>query len=53
MRFEKEADMARGNVVSDRRKATQGKVSAEEKIRVVIEELRGGIPVSELCRHRG
>jgi len=38
------------NVVSQIRKATRRKFSAEEKIRIVLEALRGEIPISELCR---
>jgi transposase len=38
------------DVVKQIRKATRRKFSAEEKIRIVLEGLRGEIPVSELCR---
>ena len=38
------------NVVKQIRKATRRKFSAEEKIRIVLEGLRGEIPISELCR---
>ena len=38
------------NVVAQIRKATRRKFSAEEKIRIVLEALRGEIPISELCR---
>ena len=38
------------NVISQIRKATRRKFSAEEKIRIVLEALRGEIPISELCR---
>ncbi len=41
------------NVVKQIRKATRRKFSADEKIRVVLEGLRGEIPVSELCRKHG
>ena len=41
------------NVVQQIRRATRRKFSAEEKIRVVLEGLRGEIPVSELCRREG
>ena len=41
--------MAR-NVVKEIRRATRRKFGAEEKIRIVLEGLRGEIPVSELCR---
>ena len=42
--------MATRNVVREIRKATRRKFTAEEKIRIVLEGLRGEIPVSELCR---
>lgn len=41
--------MAR-NVVNEIRQATRRKFSAEDKIRIVLEGLRGEVPVSELCR---
>ena len=41
------------NVVTQIRRATRRRFSAEEKIRVVVEGLRGEIPVSELCRREG
>jgi len=41
------------NVVKQIRKATRRKFSAEEKIRIVLEGLRGEIPVSELSRKYG
>ena len=41
------------DVVKEIRKATRRKFSAEEKIRVVLEGLRGEIPVTELCRREG
>ena len=41
------------NVVQQIRRATRRKFSAEEKLRVVVEGLRGEIPVSELCRREG
>lgn len=44
--------MAR-NVVKEIRKATRRKFSAEEKIRIVLEPLRGEIPVSDICRREG
>ena len=45
--------MAKRNVVKEIRKATRRQFSAEEKIRIVLEGLRGEIPVSELCRREG
>ena len=41
------------NVVQQIRRATRRKFSAEEKIRVVVEGLRGEISISELCRREG
>ena len=38
------------NVVQQIRKATRRRFSAEEKIRIVLEGLRGEIPITELCR---
>jgi transposase len=48
----KEPIMAK-NIVNQIRKATRRKFSAEEKIRIVLEGLRGEIPVSELARREG
>lgn len=39
------------NVVAQIKKATRRKFSADEKIRIVLEGLRGEISISELCRH--
>ena len=41
------------NVVQQVRKATRKRFSADEKIRVVLEGLRGQNPISELCRKEG
>ena len=41
------------NVAARIRRATRKKYSAEEKIRIVLEGLRGEIPISELCRREG
>jgi len=41
--------MAR-DVVAEIRRATRRKFRAEDKIRIVLEGLRGEIPVSQLCR---
>lgn len=41
------------NIVTQIRKASRKKYSAEEKIRIVLEGLRGEIPISELCRREG
>jgi transposase len=41
------------NIVNQIRKATRRQFSAEEKIRIVLEGLRGEIPISELARREG
>lgn len=38
------------NIVAEIRKATRRKFTAEEKIRIVLEGLRGQVPISELAR---
>ena len=38
------------NVVQQIRQATRKKFLAEDKIRIVLEGLRGQVPISELCR---
>ncbi len=40
-------------VVKDIRRATRKHYSAEEKIRVVLDGLRGEESIAELCRHEG
>ena len=45
--------MSNRDVVKEIRKATRRKFSAEEKIRIVLEGLRGEVPVSEVCRIEG
>jgi len=41
------------DVVNQIRKATRRKFSAEDKIRIVLEGLRGETPISEICRREG
>ena len=41
------------DVIKEIRRATRRKFSAEEKIRIVLEGLRGEIAVSDLCRREG
>ena len=41
------------NIVKEIRKATRRQFSAEEKIRIVLEGLRGEIPITELSRREG
>ena len=41
------------DVVKQIRRATRRKFSAEQKIQIVIEGLRGEIPITELCRREG
>lgn len=38
------------NIINDIRKNTRRKYSSDEKIRIVVEGLRGEIPISDLCR---
>jgi transposase len=46
--------MAKSNdVVKQIRKATRRKFSADEKIRIVLEGLRGENSISEICRREG
>ena len=45
--------MAEKDVVKQIRRATRRKFSSDEKIRIVLEGLRGEIPVTELCRREG
>lgn len=45
--------MPKENVVSQIRKATRRKFSAEDKIRIVLEGLRGQVSITELCRKEG
>ena len=45
--------MAERNVVKEIRRATRRKFSSEEKIRIVLEGLRGEVSVSDLCRREG
>lgn len=39
--------------VRDIRRATRKRYSAEEKIRIVLEGLRGEVSIAELCRREG
>ena len=41
------------NVVKDIRRATRKRHSAEEKIRIVLDGLRGEDSIAELCRREG
>ncbi len=41
------------NAVRQIKKATRRKFSADEKIRIVLEGLRGELSISELCRTEG
>ena len=40
-------------LVKDIRRRTRKKYSSEEKIRIVLEGMRGEESIAELCRHRG
>lgn len=41
------------NVVREIRRQTKKKFTSEDKIRIVLEGLRGEIPILELCRREG
>ena len=41
------------DVIKQIRRATRRRFTAEEKIRIVLEGLRGEIPITELCRPEG
>ncbi len=41
------------SVVRDIRRKTRRKFSSEEKIRIVLEGLKGEVSISELCRREG
>ena len=49
--------MAKGQsaekAIKDIRRRTRRRFSAEEKIRIVIEGMRGEVSISELCRRKG
>ena len=42
-----------GSVVREIRRKTRRKFSAEEKIRIVLEGLKGEAPIAEICRREG
>lgn len=41
------------DVVREIRRATRRRFSADEKIRIVLDGLRGETPISEICRREG
>ena len=45
--------MGASNVIGEIRRSTRRRFSPEEKIRIVVEGLRGEISVSALCRREG
>jgi transposase len=42
-----------GSVISDLKRKTKKQYGSEEKIRIVIEGMRGEVTVAELCRQEG
>jgi transposase len=50
---DKQAPQSAGETVRDIRRATRRQFSAEEKIRIVLEGLRGEDSIAELCRKEG
>ena len=53
MRQKSEAHGSSEQVVKDIRRATRKQYSAEEKIRIVLDGLRGEYSIAELCRREG
>jgi transposase len=49
----KEEKVSAEKVIRDIRRETRRKYSAEEKIRIVLEGLRGEASIAELCRREG
>jgi transposase len=47
------ADLSSEELVKDIRRAIRKRYSAEEKIRIVLDGLRGERSIAELCRHEG
>jgi len=45
--------MTSENLVRDIRRTTQKRHAAEEKIRIILDGLRGETPIPELCRREG
>ena len=46
-------DLSSEEIVKDIRRATRKQYSAEEKIRIVLDGLRGEQSIAELCRSEG
>jgi transposase len=46
-------DLSSEEVVKDIRRATRTRYSAEDKIRIVLDGLRGERSIAELCRREG
>ena len=53
MRAKYETQNTSEQVVKDIRRATRKQYSAEEKIRIVLDGLRGEYSIAELCRREG
>ena len=55
-RIEKKMEAAKPSaekVIKDIRRVTRKHYGAEEKIRIVLDGLRGEEPIAALCRHEG
>lgn len=50
---EKPAETAAVKLIRQARQATTKRYSAEDKIRIVMEGIRGDLPISALCRREG
>jgi transposase len=46
-------DVSSEEIVKNIRRATRRRYSAEEKIRIVLDGLRGEVSIAELCRREG
>ena len=53
MREKSQSGLSSEQVVKDIRRATRRQFSAEEKIRIVLDGLRGEHSIAELCRREG
>ena len=53
MRRKSDAEGSSENTVKDIRRATRKRHATEEKIRIVLEGLRGEYSIAELCRREG
>ena len=50
---QKQSDSEASKLIRKVRRVTRKRYSSEEKIRIVMEEIRGDEPVSTICRREG